>query len=89
MTLSTRSKSNFFEFIIKADNVTIQEDVSVSSKKGYVVPDDFIQQLITSAFDATRHNNVSDVDTVKMIIEDFLTDGEKSELIGLLTEVES
>ncbi len=88
MEITTRvKKDTIAEIVINTGNSKIVEDVCEYRKdKGWHVSESFIEQLITTAFDYSRFNGQSDVKTVQLIINAFLNDSEREELININTE---
>jgi hypothetical protein len=85
MEISVRTKpDSFVELRIDTHNVTITEDLTVTSiyeNKKVVVPDATIEQFITVANDCSRFNGISDLDFVKNIYEAFLNDYEREQFL--------
>lgn len=89
MEVSTRiiSGYNFCELTVKSHNTSITEDVSNYKGGGkYEADENVIEQLFTSGFEISRFNGKSDVTTVKMIFENYLSDREKLTFIELITD---
>lgn len=76
------------QLTIEAESTRISEDLGLIFKegKGYQVEDEVIDQFITIANELSRFNRVYDVDFVKKIYDDFLSDDEKEEFLNLLNE---
>ena len=85
MEISVRTKpDSFVELRIDTHNVTITEDLTVTSiykNRFFVVPDATIEQFITVARDCNLFNDKSDVDFVKKIYEAFLNDYEREQFL--------
>lgn len=75
-----------FDLTIKTEGGTTTEvDITNPSNGVYIIDESLRQNFITIANEMSRFNGISDVDFAKEIIENFLTDTEKQELIQHLT----
>jgi hypothetical protein len=83
MEIKTKSSYYGFEIIIENDSTTIKECVSSFITKS--VDQKTIDQLFGAGMEASRYGNtVSDVETIKKLIESTLSDDEQKELIKSL-----
>ena len=90
MELSTRVNSgyNICELTIKSENTTINEDLSTYKADGkYYVPQKIIEEFFNAGFDLNRFNDKSDVDTIKMIFDNFLSDNDKAQFIEIINSI--
>ena len=87
MNLNLRTKETFAELTINVGSVANVKEITTYNyeNKKWEIEDDLISNFITIANELSRFNHVSDVDFVKKIIESFLCDSEREELIEFLT----
>ncbi len=85
MEIKSKSVHNsYLEIKLELGNGKITEDVSVFKDGKWRVPESIIEQLISTANECSRFNDVSDVNFVRSVFDAFLSDSEKEEfLIGL------
>jgi hypothetical protein len=85
MDISVIKKSeSYIELRIEKHDMTISEDLTVCTDKGWVVPDNTIENFITIARDCNLFNGESDVDFVKSIYDAFLNDYEREQFLELI-----
>jgi hypothetical protein len=80
----TKKSESYIELRIEKRNMTITEDLTICTDKGWVVPDNTIENFITIARDCNLFNGESDVDFVKSIYDAFLNDYEREEFLELI-----
>ena len=80
MKVTTNTRRYTADVIIKSDNTRIEESVSVG-----IETEEMIDNLITVSNELSRFNNISDVDFVKRIYDNFLNDGEKEQFLELIS----
>lgn len=85
MKIQLNTRYSIAELEVTSGNTTITEDVAV----GYsdYISSEYIENLVSVANDMSRFNKVSDVDFVKNIINAFLNDSERVELIEQLQSI--
>jgi len=84
ITVTTRYK--IAELTIESGNTKINESMTIVDKSGkFIVPQADIEQLITAANELSRFNNTSDVAFCMSILDAFLNESEKLELIDRLS----
>lgn len=72
------------ELRIDVGNAKLTETISEYIGGKEEVPEEIIKQILSVAFECTRFNKTSDVDTVMKIVEAFLNDAEQAELLERL-----
>jgi len=80
MKITTFERVNCFEVIVETNDHTIREDVMYNGK----VDESVIENLFTVAFEMSRHNERPDIDTIRMLFDNFLNKQEQSEFIDLI-----
>jgi len=80
----TKKSESYIELRIEKHNMTITEDLTICTDKGWVVPDNIIENFITIARDCNLFNGESDVDFVKSIYDAFLNDYEREQFLELI-----
>lgn len=86
MELNLRTRNLSAELkISNYDNVITQDIAIIKDRKGYI-PDDIVENFITTALEMHRYNGKSDVDFVKMIHDNFLSIYEKEEFIERIND---
>lgn len=86
MIIDTRINGIICELKLEVGNVKITEDLTEVENGNWIVPELQIQQFFTVAFDLSRFNKKPDVETMKMLFDSFLSDGEKEQFIELISE---
>lgn len=87
MEFKLRTSASFAELIINTGDTKTTSDVSIySSTRGFIIPDETIEQFITTANEMSRFNQVDDVDFVKKIYDAFLNGSEKKIFLELINK---
>lgn len=86
MDINFRAGSAIGILTVESLHTVVEEDVLRLSGNIWCVPEEQIQEFITAANEMSRFNGESDVKFVKKIIDAFLSDYEKEELISILNE---
>lgn len=76
MEIRVNNRGTLCDVIVKSGNTNILEDVVCGNK----IEDGLIEQMFTSAFELSRFDNISDVDTIRTLIDNFLNESELNEL---------
>lgn len=73
MNISYKETEKGVKLLIDIDGFLLHENVDDNGK----IEESVIEHLITTAFDFSRFNNRSDVETVKLIMDSFLNNFER------------
>jgi hypothetical protein len=87
MEINIRSYESLAECTVSSGGAVIVEDIAYynATSKCYKAEESFIEGLITAANDLSRFNKITDIDFVHSILEAYVSDSEKEELIQRLT----
>lgn len=88
MKITTRTNCSLCEITIETDNLKIKTDVGqiADGGKRFFVDKDIIENFTDVVFDLNAFSGISAVDTVKNIINLYLTDNQKQIILEELIQ---
>lgn len=86
MNIKLNTRPLVAEIVIESGNTKIVEDLATASRgSSCCIPDSEIENFLTIANEMSRYNNYSDVQFAKLVVDSFLNDSERKQLIELLS----
>lgn len=84
MKIALRTRTNVADLIIESENTRITEDIAFGSPSK--IEESTIEDFISVAFEMSRYNQVDDVNFVKTIYDNFLSDSERNRFLELINQ---